>query len=377
MAAATQYRQQNPFTPMFGKVPAYMAGREQIIADMLCAFEGNGADPNLCSIFTGARGTGKTALLTYLGYRAEQAGWVVASTTAIPGMLDDILQRLQGAAAHLLPAEPARRLHSVEVAPLGSVSWESAPQPASNWRTKMTALLDQLAATDTGVLITVDELDASLDEMTELVTVYQHFVRENRKVALLMAGLPYRVSSLLSGRATSFLRRASRHDLGSIPPYEVKEAMRLTVEDGGKTVTDEALDEAAAAIDGFPFMFQLVGFRAWNASRTQDAISSEHVRQGVALAQEELESRVFDATYAELSAGDRAFLLAMDAHAPYTTRAALAQKTGKTSSYISTYKKRLLEAGVIEEPEAGVFKFALPGFADYLMRRQAMSEEME
>lgn len=51
-------------------------------------------------------------------------------------------------------------------------------------------------------MITVDEIDASLDEMTKLVTVYQHFVREDRKVALLMAGLPYRVSSLLSGKST-------------------------------------------------------------------------------------------------------------------------------------------------------------------------------
>lgn len=39
MAAPTAYRQANPFTPMFGRVPAYMAGREQIIDDMVLAFE--------------------------------------------------------------------------------------------------------------------------------------------------------------------------------------------------------------------------------------------------------------------------------------------------------------------------------------------------
>ncbi len=377
MAAATQYIQQNPFTPMFGKVPAYMAGRERIIADMILAFEGNGADPNLCSIFTGARGTGKTALLTYLGYRAEQAGWVVASTTALPGMLDDILERIGEASAHLVSSGPARHVRSVEVAPLGSISWESQPKPEGNWRSKMNALLDQLAATDTGVLITVDELDASLDEMTQLVTVYQHFVRENRKVALLMAGLPYRVSGLLSGKSTSFLRRAARHDLSSIPSYEVKEAFRLTVEDGGKSVEDDALQAAADAIDGFPFMFQLVGFRAWNASRAGGLITAEHVRQGAALAQEELESRIFDATYRELSAGDRTFLSAMNQREPCTSRAVIAERLGKSSSYISTYKRRLLEAGVIEEVQPGVFRFALPGFAGYLARREAQAEEME
>ena len=374
MATATAYRQDNPFTPMFGKVPAYMAGRERIVDDMVAAFEGNGADPNLCSIFTGARGTGKTALLTYLGYRAEQVGWVVASVTASQGMLEDILQRLKDASSHLLPAESGRKLHGIEIASLGSISWEHMPEPAGNWRTQMNSLLDALAEVETGVLITVDELDPSLEEMTRLVTVYQHFVRENRKVALLMAGLPYRVTTLLSGKSTSFLRRAARHDLGSIPPYEVKEAFRLTVEDGGKTVEDAALDVAARAIDGFPFMFQLVGYRAWNASRQSAVITAEHVRQGAAVAQEELEARVFDATYAELSEGDKAFLAAMNAGG-ITLRADVTERLGKGSSYVSTYKKRLLEAGVIEEPETGIFKFALPGFGDFLLRRRKMYEE--
>ena len=359
---------------MFGKVPAYMAGRERIVDDMVAAFEGNAADPNLCSIFTGARGTGKTALLTYLGYRAEQVGWVVASVTASQGMLEDILQRLKDASSHLLPAESGRKLHGIEMASLGSISWEHTPEPAGNWRTQMNSLLDALAEVETGVLITVDELDPSLEEMTRLVTVYQHFVRENRKVALLMAGLPYRVTTLLSGKSTSFLRRAARHDLGSIPPYEVKEAFRLTVEDGGKTVEDAALDEAARAIDGFPFMFQLVGYRAWNASRQSAVITAEHVRQGAAVAQEELEARVFDATYAELSEGDKAFLAAMNAGG-ITLRADVTERLGKGSSYVSTYKKRLLEAGVIEEPETGIFKFALPGFGDFLLRRRKMYEE--
>ena len=47
MAAPTAYRQANPFTPMFGRVPAYMAGREQIIDDMVLAFENDDSDPNL------------------------------------------------------------------------------------------------------------------------------------------------------------------------------------------------------------------------------------------------------------------------------------------------------------------------------------------
>lgn len=183
-----------------------------------------------------------------------------------------------------------------------------------------------------------------------------------------MAGLPHRVSSLLSGRTTSFLRRAARHDLGPIPDYEVEEALRLTIESGGKRIPDDAVEEAVAAIDGFPFMLQLVGYRSWNASGTSDTIDGNAIRRGVALAQKELEHRVFQATWSELSKGDVAFLRAMALDQGPTKRAELTSRLGRTSSYVSTYKKRLLEAGIIEEREPGVFAFALPGFRDYVLR---------
>ena len=367
MAVSTRYGQNNPFTPMFGRVPAYMAGRERIIDDMVLAFENGDSDPNLCSIFYGARGTGKTALLSYLSYRAQQEGWITASVTASDGMLDDILQRLEESAAHLLGGSTKKRVTGVEIAPIGSISWENIDSQTEkpNWRTKMNALFSQLSETGTGVLIAVDEVDASFSQMTELVTTYQHFVSENKKVALLMAGLPFRVLALLTGKSTSFLRRAAQRSLGSISPVEVKEAFRLTVEDGGKTISDEALDRAAEAIDGFPFMFQLVGYRAWNASRQAPEVSLEDVDRGAKLAQQELESRVFASTAAELSPGDLDFLRAMNP-VGRTTRSELSSRLKKSSGSISTYKKRLIEAGMIEEPLQGHFEFALPGFGEYV-----------
>ena len=50
------------------------------------------------------------------------------------------------------------------------------------------------------MLFTVDEVDPTLDEMVQLAAFYQHFVREGRKVALLMAGLPHNISSLLNNK---------------------------------------------------------------------------------------------------------------------------------------------------------------------------------
>ena len=116
------------------------------------------------------------------------------------------------------------------------------------------------------------------------------------------------------------------------------------------------------------FRLQLVGYRSWSASHDDGVISIDHVRQGVGLAQEELESRVFDATLSELSQADIEFLLAMSQDEGKTLQANLKARLAKSPSQVSIYKKRLLEAGVIDEPVRGKLVFALPGFKDYLIK---------
>lgn len=358
--------QVNPFTPLFGRVPAVIAGREEIINGLGEALESRAISPELCSIFTGVRGSGKTTMLRHLSFCAEQLGWVVASATAERGMLADLLGKARASSAHLIGGAPKKQITQLGVGSLASVSWENVPEEEQNWRAKITALLEELSPTNTGILFIVDEIDASLDEMVQLATVFQLLIGENRKVALFMAGLPHHVSSLLLGKTTSFLRRAQQFKLGRIPDYSIKEAFRLTVQEGGKQIEKDALELAVREIDGFPFLLQLVGFRAWKASGDFNTIKLEHVKQGAEIANEELKDRIFTSTMEELSEGDKEFLFAMNRNEKYTQRSQIAKATGRDSSWISHYKKRLLEAGVIEEPRQGKYKFSLPNFSTYL-----------
>lgn len=92
------------------------------------------------------------------------------------------------------------------------------------------------------------------------------------------------------------------------------------------------------------------------------------MRRGAGFAQEELESRVFDATLSELSPADIEFLPAMSRDEDKTLQANLKTRLAKSPSHVSIYKKRLLEAGVINEPIRGKLVFALLGFKDYLIK---------
>ena len=359
-------QQVNPFTPLFGKVPSVIAGRQDVILSIVDALESPAVSPELCSIIKGMRGSGKTTLLRHLAFRAQELGWVCAYTTATKGMLNDLLIKTKNASSHLIEDNRGKKLTHIGIGNAFSVSWENEEKNYTNWQAEITALLDELAESQTGIFFVVDEVDSSLPEMIQLATVFQMLLGENKKVALLMAGLPNNISSLLTGKTTSFLRRSQQFNLGCVPDFEIKEAFRLTVEEGGKKIGQDALDVATKAICGFPFLMQLVGFRAWNASASSEVISVEHVEQGVKVSKEEIKTKIFEATFNELSEADKEFLFAMNKKGEFTERSTIAKETGRDSSWISRHKKRLLQAGVIEEPRQGKFKFSLPSFAEFL-----------
>lgn len=359
----------NPFTPSFGKVPPYMAGRDQIIADIMQAFDNGVGDPNLSTIFVGSRGTGKTALLFYLSNEAASRGWVSVNVSAVPGMLEDILERANEAAAHLVAEGSRARLTGVNLSQLVGLEWTYEPESAGNWRTRMNRLITKLNLQDVGLLITVDEVNPELDEMIQLASVYQHFVGEDRKVALLMAGLPGKVLSLLRNESVSFLRRSCQHRLGRIAGGEIENALRITVEEGGRAVDAQAVELAVEAIEGFPYMMQLVGHRMWSQHPDRLIITGDDARAGISMARRDFAERVLDATYYDLSRGDIRLLEAMLQDPRESRLADLAARLGEGSNYVSTYKRRLVEQGVITELGRGVVAFALPGFRDYLCER--------
>lgn len=356
----------NPFTPNFGQVPICMAGRSFLISEMEQAFDNAPGDPSLTTILVGARGTGKTALLTYLAQLAEQHGWIAVNVSCISGMLEDILEQVQRKSAHLVDDDGSRRLSGVQIGQVLGIEWENSTVPERNWRSKMTDIVEVLNDRGIGLVITVDEVDPKLDEMIQLASVYQHFIREERKVSLLMAGLPYKVSALLGDESVSFLRRASQHRLGRIEDYEVELAFRQTVESFDRVVDDDALEAAVDSIDGFPFMMQLVGFRSWQMAGDGPAIELHHVEQGIELAGNDMETRVLRSTLDELSEKDLDFLEAMLEDDGTSTADDIRARLGKSASHVTTYRRRLLEQGVIEERGRAAFAFALPMLREYL-----------
>lgn len=363
---------QNPFTPTFGTVPAYLAGRQSVIDNMRQAFADRYGNPNLSTILIGARGTGKTALMSCIRDEALDAGWLTASSTALPGMLDDIYEQALMSARHLIDQPSSRQLTALSLGPI-SAGWEhnEGSLQQGNWRTRMSLLLDQLAQHNTGLLITVDEVRADLDELIRLAAVYQHFVTERRQVALVMAGLPYHVHRLVSDKSVSFLRRSAQHQLGRIPSADVGVALRKTFQSGGKRIEEEAVDICIKSIKGFAFMLQLAGYRTWIEAGENATVTAMHALRGVHDAKYDMEEYILASTYRELSPGDLRFVEAMATDPVESRLSTVASRMGVSNGYASKYKTRLLAGGVIGEQARGVVAFDIPGFREYVLARKS------
>jgi hypothetical protein len=360
----------NPFSPTFGKNPPQLIGRSHILADFAESLDAASGDERRASFYTGLRGMGKTVLLNKIGEEARGKGWIVAEVSVTATMLNDILDQVIDQTRKIVKYKE-RDITGFDFSLFGigiGVSGTVRNLDDYGWRMKMTKILEELQKKNIGVLFTVDEVWSDSEPLRELSTAYQHFVREDRPVAIAMAGLPYEVSDLLNDRALTFLRRANKVTLTSVGIDEVSYGLLHTIEKNGRVIGFGALKKAAEATYGYPYLIQLVGSRIWDVHDQQQEITDGDVEIGVTSAIRKLFENVISPMLNELSAKDIEFLKAMSADADQTAIADLTVRLNASQSYVSQYRKRLLDADLIFAPRRGVVAYAMPFMREYLTK---------
>jgi len=357
----------NPFTPAFGSEPVILAGREEIISDILGGLGNGPGDPNRSTILIGPRGSGKTVLLTKAANESEQIGWITARVTASENMLSSILEQTLNNGKEFLPKKSKTTLTELHALGAG-FSLETVKESNPSWRMRMTKILDIFEESNIGLLITVDELDAKQPEMVMLVRDFQHFVSEKREIALLMAGLPGKTLQMFQDKNISFVRRAFQHYLDAIPLPDVKEAIRKTIEASGRSIEEEALKMATSYTNGFPFLIQLIGYHMWRQSSDEKNISLSDVLKGIECSDDYMEKMILETTIKDLSDRDIEFLNAMLPDSDESRISDIITRMNVTASAAGQYRLRLIRQGVIEEFGRGKVRFAMPLLKEYMLR---------
>ncbi len=368
----------NPFHPTFGASPPLLVGREGVLEQFEEALDDGPGASGRATIYTGARGAGKTVMLNAVEDLARERGWIVISETASRHFVRRMTrEHLPSLLRAFDPRAVRSRLTGVSI-PLvsGGASWETIERHVTEMglRNQIDLLTDLLAANETGLLITLDEIHLNQrDDLRELATTVQHAFREERELAFVGAGLASSVADLLNDDVLTFLRRAERHPLGSVRARDVERALRDPVQNAGRTFADGALEVMVEGARGYPFLIQLVGAQAWRLHPSEPRISLADAREGVVRARRRLGTLIHEPALADISDVGKSFLLAMAIDDGRSKMADIQRRLGVDKTYASQYRLRLIATEIIRSAGHGYVEFTLPYMREYL-REHAGSE---
>ena len=373
-------RLKNPFKATLGATPPLLVGREEAIENFKLALEDGPGTHERISLVVGPRGIGKTVLLNEFESEARSRGWFVLSETATPGFVE----RIRTTIIRELDKNQSR-LSGINLTILGiggGANWDTKTldESAYTLRNALEDYLDYKAHLDnasnqepTGALITLDEMHyRRSDELIEFGATIQHLVREGREIAVAMAGIPSSIKPLLSATLSgsqsnpvTFLRRAERINLGRVRDEDVRQALKTPLIATEVSWQEEALARAVTACHGYPFMIQLVGQWAFR-EREGTIISQDSASRGIQRAQRKLGQLVHEPALQDLSDIDRTFLVYMAQDEGPSLISDIKNRIKRSDSYVSNYRRRLLDAEMIIEAGRGRVDFALPYLRDYL-----------
>lgn len=377
-------RSNNPFTIRFGGDSRLFFGREEQLKGFDRALLVSGSDYR-ATFITGARGTGKTSLLEQYSKKAGEAGWDVIDMQSEEA-LKALYRRL---APYDMVKKTAKAAPTVNT-PLGggSLGEKGSEKSLDMGRTDIASLfVGYCKDHPAGVCVTIDEIQKiPLDELSLICGAFQLASRKNCNVILAVAGLPQSYKAITQYEGCTYMRRANHIQLGLFCREEVEDAYRQAFSlVKGLKVDDDAFAMLVNRTKGQPYMVQLLGYfavdfaatKASTARKSGYMLSAYDVDRVFDVALDTYEQRVLRPLVAEMSNKALEFARAMAATMDEGHKAsigAIAEKIGKATTDISMTRKALLDEELIDSPERGYVRFAIPYLREYLLKDEESSD---
>lgn len=332
----------NPFTLMFGKEPLLTIRRDQVISRIFSDFS-SPLPSSQTYILVGARGAGKTVVLTELYKTFESEGWVVADVNPHRNILEDL-------AAQIYEKGKVKRLFlkgALDISFHGISFTLEGKEPVSSISAVVERMLTHLQKKGKKLLVTIDEVTSN-DRIREFAHDFQSLARRGLPIFLVMTGLYENVMSLQNDKSLTFLYRAPKILLSPLDLKAIEKSYAKEL-----AVNEELAKSLANMTRGYGFGYQLLGYLFYSKRKIDQDFLDEFDYQ--------LRINAYDKIWSSVSENEKRILRILCRGEEVAVSEIMAE-TGFNNKDFSSYRERLLQKGVAISRRRGFLSLALPRF---------------
>lgn len=335
---------ENPFTLTFGQKPTEFISRTNQIGKIIHTFDMENPS-NKVYMVAGVRGSGKTVSLAEIAdHYSSNDQWIVlrlsTDTDLIAGAVSELTRVSQ---FHDLDLGLNLNLGIAELS-------VNKTNDSLEKEAMLRNILEKLKNKGKKVLFIIDEI-INNSYVKVFASNFQIYITQNYPVYLVMAGLFDNISNLQNEKSLTFLYRAPKIFLEPLSIPAITTSYRSVFD-----ISPSEAVEMAKLTKGYPFAFQILGYLKWETNDDLEKLLPKF--------DEELIIYAYEKIWSELSELDRKIVYVISTGVYKTGE--IREKLSISPQLLNTYRKRLMERGVVNGSVRGELTLALPRFEEYI-----------
>ena len=380
----------NPYTPGAGAMPAYLAGRDDIIynaSKSLIAL--NKGYPQQSVIYYGLRGVGKTVLLNKIEESAEEFGILyehieIAEKGSFVRQISNSSKKM---IHHMSITESAKEVakKALGILKAFNVSWNpedntfsaglSEPSPyistgvLTDDLTEMFVSMGRTASkAGMDLCFFIDEIQYMKESEMEALINALHRVNQLRlPIMMFGAGLPKILK--IMGEVKSYSERLFKYyQIDRLSADDAEAAIINPAKEFNVVYDSAAIYKIIQLTKGYPYFIQELCSTVWEYSETE-IIQLSDVERVVATFLSQLDESFFKVRYERCTKTEHDFLFAMVKCGELPCAISnVAKILRKKVSTISPLRAQLISKGIIHSTGHAEIDFTVPLFDEYLRR---------